>query len=63
MWRRQLEGLNAQVDDMRHQSTNAAMNAVVTGLLEAVRTMGQSVSKPRPEDMRFGKPEPHAPGK
>ena len=25
--------------------------------------MGQSVSKPRPEDMRVGKPEPYAPGK
>ena len=39
------------------------MNAAVTGLAEAVRTMGQSVSKPRPEDMRVGKPEPYAPGK
>ena len=39
------------------------MNAAVTGLTEAVRTMGQSVSKPRPEDMRVGKPEPYAPGK
>ena len=25
--------------------------------------MGQSVSKPRPEEMRVGKPEPYAPGK
>ena len=25
--------------------------------------MGQSVSKPRPEDMTVGKPEPYAPGK
>ena len=40
-----------------------AMNAAVSGLAEAVRTMGQSVSKPRPEDMRVGKPEPYAPGK
>ena len=39
------------------------MNAAVTGLTEAVRTMGQSVSKTRPEDMRVGKPEPYAPGK
>ena len=39
------------------------MNAAVTGLTEAVRTMGQSVSKPRPEDRRVGKPEPYAPGK
>ena len=39
------------------------MNAAVTGLTEAVRKMGQSVSKPRPEEMRVGKPEPYAPGK
>ena len=39
------------------------MNAAVTGLTEAVRTMGQSVSKPRPEDMRVGKTEPYAPSK
>ena len=39
------------------------MNAAVTGLTEAVRTMGQSVSKPRTEDMRVGKPEPYALGK
>ena len=39
------------------------MNAAVTGLTEAVRTMGQSVSKPHPEDMRVGKPEPYAPFK
>ena len=36
------------------------MNAAVSGLTEAVRTM---VSKPRPENMRVGKPEPYAPGK
>ena len=28
-----------------------------------MRTMGQSVSKPRPEDMRVGKPESYALGK
>ena len=39
------------------------MNAAVTGLMEAVRSMGQSVSKPRPEDMRVGKQEQYAPGK
>ena len=38
------------------------MNAAVTGLTEAVRTMGQRVSKPRPEYMRIGKPGPYAPG-
>ena len=48
---------------MRQQSSSTAMNAAVSGLAEAVRTMGQSVSKPRPEDMRVGKPEPYAPGK
>ena len=39
------------------------MNAAVTGLTETVRTMRQSVSKPRPQDMRVGKSEPCAPGK
>ena len=38
------------------------MNAAVTRLTEAVRTMGQSVTRPRPEDMRVGKPEPYALG-
>ena len=57
--RRQLDELTAQMIEMRQQSSNTAMNAAVTGLTEAV---GQSVSKPRPEDMRVGKPEPYAPG-
>ena len=57
--RRQFEELNAQMDDMRHQS----MNAAVAGLTKAVRTMGQSVSKPRSQDTRVGKPEPYALGK
>ena len=35
--RRQLVELNAQMDEMRQQSTNAATNAAVTGLTEAVR--------------------------
>ena len=63
MLRRQLDELTAQVIEMRQQSSSTAMNAAVSGLAEAVRTMGQSVSKPRPEDMRVGKPEPYAPGK
>ena len=63
MLRRQLDELTAQMIQIRHQSSSTAMNAAVTGLTEAVRTMGQSVSKPRPEDMRVGKPEPYAPGK
>ena len=63
MLRRQLDELNAQMIEIRQQSSNTAMNAAVTGLTEAVRTMGQSVSKPRPEDVRVGKPEPYAPGK
>ena len=49
--------------EMRQQSSSTAMNAAVSGLAEAVITMGQSVSKPRPEEMRVGKPEPYAPGK
>ena len=63
MLRRQLDELTAQMIEMRQQSSNTAMNAAVTGLTEAVRTMGQSVWKPRPEDVRVGKPEPYAPGK
>ena len=63
MLRHQLDELTARMIEMRQQSTNTAMNAAVTGLAEAVRTLGQSVSKPRPEDMRVGKPEPYAPGK
>ena len=63
MLRRQLDELTAQMVEVRQQSSNTAMNAAVTGLTEAVRTMGQSVSKPRPQDMRAGKPEPYAPGK
>ena len=39
--RRQLVEFNAQMDEMRQQSTNAATNAAVTGLTEAVRTKGQ----------------------
>ena len=61
--RRQLDKLNTQMNEMRQLSTNAAMNAAVTGLTEAVRTIGQSVSKPRPEDVRVGMPEPYFPGK
>ena len=63
MLRRQLDELTAQMIGIRQQSSSTAMNAAVTGLTEAVRTVGQSVSKPRPEDMRVGKPEPYAPGK
>ena len=58
MLRRQLDELTAQMfKKIRQQSSSTAMNAAVTGLTDAVRTMGQSVSKPRPEDMRVGKPE------
>ena len=63
MLRRQLDELTAQVAEVRQQSSSIAMNAAVSGLAEATRTTEQSVSKPRPEDMRVGKPEPYAPGK
>ena len=63
MLRRQLDELTAHMIEVRQQISSTAMNAAVSGLAEAVRTMGQSVSKPRPEDMRVGKPEPYAPGK
>ena len=61
--RRQLEELTARMKEVHQQSSSAAMNAAVTGLTEAVRSMGQLVSKPRPEDIIVGKPEPYAPGK
>ena len=60
---RQLEELNARMEEIQQQSANAAMKAAVTGLRDAVRTMGQSVTRPRPEDMRVGKPEPYMPGR
>ena len=63
MLRRQLDELNVRMEEVRQQSANAAMNAAVSEPTDAVRTMAQSVSKPRPEDMRVGKPEPCAPGK
>ena len=63
MLRRQLDELTPQMIEVRQQSSSTAMNAAVSGLPEAVRTMGQSVSKPRPEDMIVGEPEPYAPGK
>ena len=63
MLRRQLDELTAHMIEVRQQSSSTAMNAAVSGLAEAVRTMGQSESKPRQEDMRVGKPEPYAPGK
>ena len=63
MLRRQLDELTAQMIEIRQQSSNTAMNAAVTRLTEALRAMGQSVSKPQPENMRVGKPEPYALGK
>ena len=56
MPRRHLDELTAKMIEIRQQSSSIAMNAAVTGLTEAVRTMGQSVSRPGPEDMRVGKP-------
>ena len=50
MLRRQLDELTAQMIEVCQQSSSTAMNAV-SGLAEAVRTMGHSVSKPRPHDM------------
>ena len=57
MLRSYLDELTAQMIEVRQQSSSTAMNAAVTSLTEAVRTMGQSLSKPRPEDMRVRKPE------
>ena len=41
MLRRQLDDLTAQMIEVRQQSSSTAMNAAVSGLAEAVRTMGQ----------------------
>ena len=60
---RQLDELTAQMIEVRQQSSSTAMNAAVSGLAEAVRTMGRSVSEPRPGSVGVGKPEPYAPGK
>ena len=48
MLRRQLDELTAHIIETHQQSSSTAMNAAVTGLTEAVRTMGQSASKPAP---------------
>ena len=48
MLRRQLDELTAQMIEVRQQSSSTAMNAAVSGLAEAVRTMGQSVSETAP---------------
>ena len=61
--RRQLEELNGRMEEVREQSANAAMNAAVTGLTDAVRTMAQSVSIPPERTCEFARPEPYAPGK
>ena len=60
MLRRQLDEPTGRMEEVRQQSSSTAMNAAVTGLTQAVRSM--LVSKPRPEDVRVGKPEPYAPG-
>ena len=52
MLRRQLDELTAQMIEVRQQSSSTAVNAAVPGLAEAVRTMGQSESTPRPEDKK-----------
>ena len=43
MLRRQLDELTAQLIEIRQQSSSTAMNAAVTGLSEAVRTMNVTV--------------------
>ena len=41
MLRRQLDELTAQMIEIRQQSSSTSMNAAVTRLTEAVKTMGQ----------------------
>ena len=45
MLRRQLDELTAQMIKIRQQSSSTAMNAAVTGLTDAVRTMGTHLAK------------------
>ena len=54
MLRRQLDELTVQIIEVRQQSSSTAMNAAVSGLAEAVRTMKQSVveTAPRGHDSR-----------
>ena len=54
MLRRQLDELTAQMIEICQQSSSTAMSAAVAGLTEAVSSMGQSLSKPRPEEVRVG---------
>ena len=49
MLRRQLDELTAQMIEIRQQSSSTAMNAAVTGLTEAVRTMWVSRCRNRPQ--------------
>ena len=57
MLRRQLDELTTQMIEVRQQSSSTTMNTEVS-----VRTMGQLVSKLRPDDMRVVEPKPYAPG-
>ena len=59
----QLEELNVRMEEVRQQSANAAMNAAVSEPTDAVRTMGQSVSKPRPGPESWKARAVSAPGK
>ena len=56
MVRLQLDALTAQMSEVHQQSSSIAMNAAVSGL-------AGTVSKPHPEDMRVGRPDPYALGK
>ena len=54
---------SAEKTTRRAQRADGLFETTVNGLTEAVRAMGQPVSKPRPEDLRVGRPEPYIPGK
>ena len=51
MLRRQLDELTAQMIEMRQQSSSTAMNAAVSGLSEAMRTVGVETA-PRGHESR-----------
>ena len=64
---RQLEEFHAQMDEMRQQSTNAAMNAAVTGLTDAVSESNESFGEKKKRVQRIresrSQTEPYALGK
>ena len=60
--RQQVAERHREMMGVHHQGP-PTMSALVAGLTAAVQTMDRSVSTPRAEDLRVGKPECCAPGR